>query len=156
MGPRLSHLQGEADAKHTVISMEEEVKQRFEALEKRIAAVEEARKAAPQAVQHATAKEKSLGEFLAERKPTSDRQKSRTMAYYLEQYKGYKSFTSDDILKCYQNAKERPPVNVTDTLTKNVKQRYMMDAPEPKDGKKAWTLTTTGVKDVETGFKSSD
>jgi hypothetical protein len=133
--------------------MDEDVRQRFEALEKRIEAVEAPRAPHPAPVAE---KEKSLGEFLAEKKPKSVNEKSRAMGYFLERYKGYKSFTSDDILKSYQSAKEPVPVNVPDTLTKNVKQRYMMDAAEPKNGKKAWTMTTTGIKDVESGFKGTE
>ena len=134
--------------------MDQEIQQRFEALEKRLAVVEEQKAASPQPTSQLT-KEKSVGEFLQEKKPNSDPKKTRAIAYYLEHYKGYTSFTSEDIQKGYQSAKEPVPTNIADTIGKNIAGRFMMES-EKKAGKRAWTLTSTGVKNVEAGFKGGE
>ena len=53
----------------------------------------------------------------------------------------------------FQSAKEKRPMNVSDTVAKNVARGLLMEAPNKKDSKKAWELTTTGEKYVEEDIK---
>ena len=134
--------------------MDSEIHQRFEALERRVAALETGREdAAPKPV---ASKETSIKEFLLAKKPKSERQKTRAVAYYLERFRNYSSFTSIDIEDAYRSAKESIPTNLTDTIGKNVGQGFMMEAKDKKDGKKAWTLTSSGEKDVDQGFTGTE
>ena len=132
---------------------DQEIQHRFETLEKRLAVLEAAQGTPPPL--QTVSKEVSIKEFLLSKKPESDREKTRAIAYYLERFKGYTSFTTEDIEEGYRNAKESMSKNLSDTIGKNVGRGYMMEAKEKKGGKKAWTLTTSGERDVESGFTKS-
>jgi hypothetical protein len=91
----------------------------------------------------------SAKEFLLTKKLTTDTQKTIALGYYLEHEDSMISFNVDDLIKAFANAKERKPSNVGDAVNKNISRGFIMEASERKDGKKAWTLTSTGEKFVE-------
>ena len=94
-------------------------------------------------------KDLSIKEFFLLKKPTGDVRRTLVFAYYLEKYRGQKSFTKTDIENAYKEAKEQSPTNASDTIAKNVAQGFLMVDKDGKDKKMAWTLTNTGSKAVE-------
>ncbi|WKZ26097.1 MAG: hypothetical protein QY322_02180 [bacterium] len=88
-------------------------------------------------------KELSLKEFLLEKRPKNDVQKTFYIGVYLEKYKGIGSFTMDDIKKAFKVAKEPSPLNINDKINKNISKGRFMES-DTRDGKKTWMLTSTG------------
>lgn len=131
---------------------EQEIDKRFEAIEKRLATLEQGKVSdRPQGE-----KVKSIKEFLLEKNPVKDFQKTLTISYYLENYKNMNSLNAKDIENGYREAKEAVPDNVNYKVIQNIKSGYMMEAEEKKDKLKAWVLTNTGEKLVEHGFDKDD
>ncbi len=91
----------------------------------------------------------ALNEFLLQKKPTNDVEKTLVIAYYLEIYKDVKVFSAADIEQGYREAREPPPSNINDKINLNIKKGYLTEVPEKKDNKKAWSLTNSGLKSVE-------
>ena len=94
----------------------------------------------------------SMREFINSKSPKTVIDTALVVGYYLEEYLKKPSFTSDDLSKGFINAKEKPPTNPSDMLAKNAKRGFIMEAPEQKDGPKAWMLTNTGIKYIENGL----
>ncbi len=94
----------------------------------------------------------SMKEFLIEKAPKSDVQKTLCIGYFLEKYGGHISFNLNDIEEGFRQAKEPVPGNINDKVNKNIRQGLIMDAKEKKDSKKAWSLTRTGETQVENNF----
>lgn len=117
-------------------------------LEARVTKLEAAISAKEPQQNIATQKKLSPKEFLLTKNIQFDRDKTLALAYFLERMGGMSSFNISDLANAYQSAKEQRPKNLSDTVSKNVARATLMYAPE-KDGKKAWTLTTTGEKYVE-------
>lgn len=101
----------------------------------------------------AVQKKMSAKEFLLTKNIKSDLQKTLALVYYLEVHEGKSSFNINDLVAVFQAAKETRPGNLSDAIGKNVARGFFMDASEKKDGKKAWTLTATGEKQVEEELK---
>lgn len=95
-------------------------------------------------------KKQSAKEFLLTKNISGDVQKTLILAYYLEHVEGLESFNVPDLEKIFQLAKEKKPSNLNDMVNKNISSGYIMDFAEKKDSKKAWTLTSSGEKFVET------
>ncbi len=94
-------------------------------------------------------KRMSVKEFLLTKAFRSEVEKTLVLAYYLEHTEGMPSFNVNDVIRVFQAAKEKKPVNPNDAVAKNVARGFLMDATEKKDSKKAWTLTVTGERYVE-------
>jgi len=95
----------------------------------------------------------SVRQFVVDKGPNDDVQKTLVIGYHLEKHAEYKSFNVKDIEKGFVDAREKVPGNVADKILKNVWKGHIMQVPEEKDGLKAYALTNTGTKLVETGFK---
>jgi hypothetical protein len=119
-------------------------------LERRIVTLEGG-KSSSDPVKATTAKQKSIREFLNEKKPATANDRALCIAYYLETFKGYECFNAEDIKAGFREARIPLPKNPNDVINKNIAKGYMMDA-ENKGGKKAWVLTGTGMELVEKGF----
>lgn len=129
----------------------EEAQAKLVDLERRVQALEAGQQ--PQVNNRAAAtKQKSLREFLNEKKPITANDRGLCIAYYYETIKGYESFNAEDIKAGFRDARIAPPKNPNDVINKNIAKAYMMDAEQAKDGKKAWVLTGTGLEAVEKGF----
>jgi hypothetical protein len=63
------------------------------------------------------------------------------------------SFNATDIETIFRSAKEKLPKNMNDLVNSNIKKRFIDEAKEKKDGKKAWYLTSTGERHVEQELK---
>jgi hypothetical protein len=94
----------------------------------------------------------SIREFIIQKKPKSDVEKTLVIGYYLETSEKFKSFNSRDLQKGFAEAKEKPPGNISDKVANNVKNGHMMSTKEEKDDLTAYTLTNTGMELVERGF----
>jgi len=117
--------------------------------EKRISKLENYLKTKPEIKR----KKISVKEFILSKRPKSDVQKTRAIAYYLEKYRGFNSFNIKDLEKGFRDAKEKIPKNLGDKIQKNISQGYMMEAEGKKNNLKAWVLTNSGEKNVENNFE---
>lgn len=95
----------------------------------------------------------TVGEFLIEKKPTSDREKALLFAAFYEQSIGDESFNTDDILNIWRKAKEKKPSNINNLIDQNIKKGLIAENSDKKDGKKSWFVTRSGIDLVEGGFK---
>jgi len=109
----------------------------------------------PQPVQPAPVAPKvlSIRQFMVEKSPTDDVQRSLVIGYYLEKQSGLASFNAKDIEKGFVDAREKVPGNVADKILKNVWKGHMMQVKDDKDSLKAYVLTNAGTKFVESGIK---
>ena len=75
--------------------------------------------------------------------------------YYIEKVKGMDKFTPADITSCYYEAKLEAS-NTSQMIIQNIKRGFLMGAKGSEKGakgKKYYTLTQSGLKFVENGFK---
>ena len=125
-----------------------EIEKRIQDHEKRISELEKLLQAKPDSI----SKKISIKEFVLTKNATDDQRRTLAIGYFLEKYGGSTAFNITDIKKGFRDAKIRPPQNINDKVNKNIAKGYMMEAVEEKDNKKAWVLTTTGEKIVESNF----
>jgi len=97
----------------------------------------------------------SLVEFLNAKGPKSHPDRVTVMAYYLHHYQGVEIFNADDINECYSQARISRSANLNATINKNIAKGYIMEAKEKKDNKKAWMITQTGERYVESNLKGT-
>jgi len=97
----------------------------------------------------------SVKEFVISKNPANDTQKTLAVGYYLEKSENNESFNIRDLENGFRAAKEKVPLNLNDKVNGNIRNGHMMAAAERKDGLSAWTLTNTGERFVESGFKAS-
>jgi len=102
---------------------------------------------------HKTAKKPlSIREFVLQKSPRSDNDKTLCIAYFIEIHENTSPVTIEDLRKGFVCAKEKVPANLNDKVNQNIRKGYMMESGEEKDGKKAWILTNLGEKCVESDF----
>ncbi len=89
-------------------------------------------------------KQISPKEFLLEKKPSGEVQKTLILCYYIEHTIGLTTFNIDDLTKIFKLAKEVVPSNLNDKINKNIDKGYLVEDDEKKDSKKAWHLTVSG------------
>jgi hypothetical protein len=89
-------------------------------------------------------KQISPKEFLLEKKPSGEVQKTLILCYYIEHTMGLTPFNIDDLNKVFKLAKEAVPSNLNDKINKNIDKGYLVEDDEKKDAKKAWHLTASG------------
>ena len=130
--------------------MDPEIKKILDEHEKRLNALESS---GTKRIEQTQPKKQSIKEFLLEKKPKSDVERSLAIGYFLENNENHASFNVADLEKSYRNAKEKIPSNINESVNKNVKKGHIMLAKEKKDGLKAWELTSTGEKYIENGLK---
>jgi len=99
------------------------------------------------------AKELTVKEFILNKLPKNDVEKTLAIGYYLERFSGLSSFNVDDLTHHFQLAKEAIPLNVNDKVNLNIKKGHLAEAKERKGNKKAWIVTNSGEQFVERGFK---
>lgn len=103
----------------------------------------------------ASAKKLSIREFLLQRPPTTDIQRTLAVGYFLETHAGLASFTKAELEKGYSDAKEPAPSNIGVNIKHCIKQGHMMEAGEKKNNKMAYELTRSGEQFVTAGYKKS-
>jgi len=95
----------------------------------------------------------SVKEFILQKHPKGDVQRTLTVGYYLEKYEDFLSFNVKDLERAFREAVEIVPQNIPEKVRKNIGKGHMMEAEEKKEGLKAYILTTSGEKFIENNFK---
>jgi hypothetical protein len=125
-------------------------------LEARVARIESGSSHASvgeKAAEPTTSKKLSLKEFLLERPPTTDIQRTLAVGYFIETHAGMASFTKADLEKGYRDAKEPVPSNIGVNIKHCIKNGHMMEAEEKKNNKAAYIITRRGEQFVAAGYK---
>ncbi len=99
-------------------------------------------------------KELSIKEFILQKQPKSDVEKTLVIGYYLEHYRGVSPFNAKDLEDGFREAKEIVPRNINQAVIRNIGKGHMMEAKEKKDNLKSWTLTSRGEKFVENELRA--
>jgi len=94
----------------------------------------------------------SLPEFVVQKKPQDDLQRTLVFAYFLEKYEARDSFTAGDIQNCFLRAKASIPPNINDKINQCIKKGWISEHPKKTDSKKAFYLTSTGATFIESGL----
>jgi len=94
----------------------------------------------------------SIKEFLIQKKPKGDVERTAAFGYYLENFDAKEFFTSKDIISCFQKAKEPIPGNPYDKIQKCIAKGWIMESDKKKNGEKSYTMTGSGIEAVEKGF----
>lgn len=134
------------------------IEERVSSLEQRVADLEtqlSASSAAGGQDSNTNGKKLSIKEFVLEKKPKGDVQKTLVISHYLEKYENMTSVNVDDLAKYFRLSKEPVPGNLNDKINMNIRKGHMTEAEEKKDNKKAWVVTNTGEQFVENGFQDS-
>ena len=126
-----------------------QIKETLEDHEKRISELEKIFKREPKI----SKKQISIKEFLISKKPKTEVQKTLVIGYYLEKYRGMKSFNAKDLENGFREAKEKVPGNINNRVIKNINNGHIMESKEKRDKLKAWCLTNTGERFVENDLK---
>ena len=129
----------------------EDMAARLGRLEERVGRIEK-RLEGDGAVEAAKSKKLSAKEFLLSKNPKSETQKVVALAYFLERQEALLSFNVSDLEGAFRSAREKLPKNMNDAVNKNIARGFLMPAAEKKDSKKAWQLTSTGERFVESGL----
>jgi hypothetical protein len=127
----------------------EKIKKALEEHETRIAKLENLLVSEPPTIE----KKLSIKEFILSKNPKNDTQKTLAVAYYLEKYEGLPSFNVKDLERGFHEAKEIAPENINYKVIANIQKGFMMESKEKKDNLKAWNLTNSGEKFVESNFE---
>lgn len=133
----------------------EEIKKIKEKLENHERRISEIEKILPQEPTQAIMKPLSINEFLSQKSPKSDMDKTLAMGYFLEKYEKISPFNVKDLKDIFIQAREPLPSNLNDMVNLNIKKGYMMEAKEKKNKLKAFVLTNSGAKFVESGFSEA-
>jgi len=127
------------------------VEGRLADLEKRVSALEKnATIDKDSSQQTEPIKSKSAKEFLLEKDPKNDMQRTLYLSYWLEKIQGIEAFNVNDLREAFRSARVPVPKNLNDKVNKNISKGYLMDVEADKSGKKMWVLTATGESYVET------
>ena len=118
-------------------------------LEKRVEKLEKQLGEGSASVRTTTAKKQSAKEFLMSKRIKAETQTVLALGYFIERVEGLPSFNVPDLEAAFRSAKERLPKNMNDAVNKNIVRGFLMEAPEKKESKKAWYLTSTGERYVE-------
>jgi len=98
-------------------------------------------------------KQETLISYLKNKKFTQHSDIILDIAYFMERFKHIDSFTIEDIRKMYDEARIKPPVNLSDSIAKLEKFKgFLIECKEKKDGRKAWRLSSQGLNYIESFF----
>ena len=94
----------------------------------------------------------SLKDFVAEKNPSSNVQKTAVFVYYLQNKLNIEEITIDHIFTCYKSMSFRMPNNLKQNLTDTCSSKYGYISR--KDGK--YTMTVVGANYVEFDMNKAD
>jgi hypothetical protein len=103
----------------------------------------------------AASKRLSIKEFLLERPPATDIQRTLAIGYFLETHAGMANFTKADLEKGYRDAKEPMPSNIGVNIRHCIKNGHLMEAQSKGSNKMAYVITRSGEQFVAAGYKKS-
>jgi hypothetical protein len=117
----------------------ERLKELIANLDKRVSKLE----SPGEPTRHTGTKKLSIREFMLQQGVSTDTDKVVVLGSYLERFSSLQSFNIADLEAAFREAREPIPKNINETVNKNIRKGYLMEAGE-KDSKKAWTLTNSG------------
>lgn len=129
--------------------MEDEIKLRFEALEKRVEILERKNLELNSSATTSVTKRQSIREFFNDFKPRTNNDKVLAIAYYREIIQGTTPHTLRDFEGGFRDSKEPAPGNVSLPIFYNVKNGFLMKSELANSKANAWELTNTGVEEVK-------
>lgn len=129
--------------------MEQDVIDRFEAIEKRLESLEGKNKIQ---LTSTNTKKKSIKEFILEITPKGDVQNTLCIAYYLEKFENKDILTSGEIKKFFKDAKLKPPTNVPDKVQKAIGRGWIAKG----DKRGEFYLTSSGEALIEAKFEGEN
>ncbi len=121
-------------------------------LEKRVAELEARQRPEVEELSSKNPKELTVREFMLAKRPSNDVEKTLAIGFFLEKFEGASFFNVEDLARNFALAKEACPLNINDKVNLNIKKGHMAEVREKKDKKKAWMLTNSGERFVESGF----
>lgn len=137
----------------STISKGRTIEERIAELEKKVMQLERllipAEKASHPASRPSGTKQLSIKEFINQKQPTSSREVTLVIGYFIENYEEILPFNVRDLEDGFRAAKVPPPKNLNDMVNKNIAAGFFMESKQKKDGRKAWELTATGESRVE-------
>lgn len=99
----------------------------------------------------------SIGEFIAEyNSKTSLNDKTLLIGYFKEINEQISPLTKSVIESGFDEAREHPPKNISDSINSNLDKKLFMLVKSPNDEKsseRTFKITTTGIKRVEEELK---
>jgi len=92
----------------------------------------------------------TLGELLdLKGNPSKHTDSMAVFAYWMYKVEKKNSFNVKDIIDCYDKTRKAKPSNPNQIINQDVARHIFSEAPEEKDGLKAWVITRTGEEYVE-------
>lgn len=91
----------------------------------------------------------TVSEFLALAQPGSQPETAVCVAYYMWHSGDRGGMTVEELMAAYAQRRAKRPRNVSDALAKAARKGHIVDAPDRKNGKKAWVITQAGEAYVE-------
>ncbi len=136
--------------------MDSEIIARLDAINQRLQAIENLLTAQSPAdtkvTKNATpARQMSVAEYVLEKNPTDDTERTLVLASFLEIFREQTNFTADELRRLFIESRLKAPSNVNDKIGKRIQKGHIMPVGE-RDGKKTWCLTMTGQAVVKEGF----
>ena len=129
--------------------MDDEIRQRFEALEKRVDALEMKNSELKSHNNASVNKNQSLREFFNDFEPKSNNDKVLAIGYFKETIQGINPFSVKDVVNGFSDAKEHAPDNINLPIFYNAKKGFFMEKEVVGSKFKNWELTKTGIEEVK-------
>jgi len=98
-------------------------------------------------------KKMSINEFFKKYNPINGNQRVLAVCYFLEFIDEISPFNKIDIDTIFDRGKMKKLKNINDAMNQNIKHGFIDEFVELKDDLKAWTITDTGTRFVESYFK---
>lgn len=89
-----------------------------------------------------------VSEFLAQRRIVTETDRVVAILYH-KFHNDQRTSTRVEILEAYSAARIRRPANLSDVIARCIRKGHVIEAPEQKDGQKAWQITQSGERYVE-------
>ncbi|MBI2657145.1 hypothetical protein HYX08_00450 [Candidatus Woesearchaeota archaeon] len=131
----------------------EEIKNTIDNHEERLKKIEAILFEGGQSSNQKTIRNISISEFVIQKKPKDDIQRTVLFAYFIEKHENKDFFNAGEIQECFIKSKSTKPANINDKINQCIKKGWISEHPEKKDGKKAFYITNTGIAVVEKDFK---
>lgn len=128
------------------MTSEVSLREKVSSLEERVRKIEETLSSGVSARTETYNKKLSAKEYMLAKEIKTETQKVLALGCFLERMEGMESFNINDLEVAFRAAKEKLPKNMNDAVNKNIARGFIMEAAEKKNAKKAWCLTATGEK----------
>ena len=120
-------------------------KQEFDALEKRVAKLENSGSSR----QNPRNRQTTIKEFILSKTRKSGVDTAICLLYFIEEFRGHgeEGITSDDIKEAFKEAREKSPKNIPDTLAKCANKGWIFN-DDNENNRYRWKLTNMGAEYV--------